>query len=54
MNPFDAARLFAGVRRRPELGILHSRLNVKWQNAAAHPWIPVEADPPWLSWPLMK
>jgi hypothetical protein len=46
MNPSDAARLFAGMRRRPELAILHSRMKVKWHNAAAHPWLRVEADPP--------
>jgi hypothetical protein len=46
MSPKDVARLFAGVRRRPELAVLHSRMKLKWQNAAAHPWLRVEADPP--------
>ena len=46
MNPSDAARLFAGVRRRPALAVHHSRMKVKWQNAAAYPWLRVEADPP--------
>jgi hypothetical protein len=46
MSSADAARLFAGVRRRPELAIHHSRMKVKWQNAAVNPWLRVEADPP--------
>lgn len=46
MNQRDAARLFAGVRRRPELAVHHSRMKVKWQNAAAYPWLRVEDNPP--------
>jgi hypothetical protein len=46
MNPTAAASLVAGVRRRPELAVFHSRMKVKWQNAAAHPWLRVDDDPP--------
>ena len=42
-------RLMAVIPRRPELAVLHSRMREKWQEAAAHPWLPVEADPPNLS-----
>jgi hypothetical protein len=45
MNPGDIARLLAGVRRRPELAVFHSRMKIKWQNAAAHPWLRVDDDP---------
>ena len=43
------ARLMAAMPRRPQLAVLHSRMKEKWQDAAAHPWLPVEADPPNLS-----
>ena len=46
MNASDAFRLFAGMRRRPALAIHHSRMRVKWQNAADRPWLRVEDDPP--------
>jgi hypothetical protein len=49
MNRSDAARLFAVMRRRPELAVLHSQMREKWQEAAAHPWLPVEPDPAWLA-----
>jgi hypothetical protein len=48
MNRADAALLLAVMPRRPELAVLHSRMRVKWQSAAAHPWLPVEPDPPRL------
>jgi hypothetical protein len=49
MTPADIARLTLAVRRRPDLAMLHARLTKKWQDAAAHPWLPVEPDPPSLS-----
>jgi hypothetical protein len=49
MAPSDAALLISVMRRRPDLAVLHSRMKVKWKAAAAHPWLPVEPDPPWLS-----
>jgi hypothetical protein len=48
MSPTDAALLLAAMPRRPELAVLHSRMRVKWQQAAACPWLPVEPDPPRL------
>ncbi len=39
-------RLMTVMPRHPELAVLHSRMKEKWQDAAAHPWQPVEADPP--------
>jgi hypothetical protein len=49
MTRADVVRLMAILPRRPEVAVLHSRMSVKWQDAAAHPWLPVEADPPGLS-----
>jgi hypothetical protein len=49
MKPAAFVRLMAAMPRRPELAVLHSRMSEKWQDAAAHPWLPVEADPPNLS-----
>lgn len=49
MNQSDAAALIAVVRRRPDLAVLHSRMKVKWEYAAARPWLPVEADLPALT-----
>ena len=46
MNRTDAFRLLAGMRRRPALAIHHSRMRVKWQNAADHPWLRVDEDSP--------
>jgi hypothetical protein len=49
MNRSDAAALIAGMRRRPDLAVVHSRMKAKWEYAAAHPWFPVEADLPALT-----
>jgi len=49
MNASDLALLVKVMRRRPEWAVLHSRLRLKWQRASVCPWLPVEADPLYLS-----
>ena len=49
MTSADVARLMAVVRPQTGLAAVHSRLKEKWQYAAAHPWLPVAADPPSVS-----
>jgi hypothetical protein len=36
----------SGFRQRPEVAAYHVRMREKWEQAADHPWLPVEPDPP--------
>ena len=49
MTRADLVRLRNVVLPRREMAVLHHQMKEKWEDAAAHPWQPVEADPPGMS-----
>jgi hypothetical protein len=49
MTKADFVRLQNVVLPRREMAKLHFQMKEKWEDAAAHPWQPVEADPPGMS-----
>ena len=49
MTKADFVRLRNVVLPRREMAVLHYQMKEKWEDAAAHPWQPVAADPPGMS-----